>query len=46
MIAGHIMGLPVEESVVQLATAGATVTAVAYASRSKLGRLLIRLKKR
>jgi uncharacterized membrane protein AbrB (regulator of aidB expression) len=40
---GHIMGIPVEESVLQFAPAGAvTVTAVAIAGR----RLLNRLKRR
>ena len=43
MILGHIMGLPIEESVVQLAPAGAvTVTAFAIAGR----RLLTRLRRR
>jgi hypothetical protein len=37
---GHIMGLPIEESVVQLAPAGALmVTAAAIAGRTTLGRL-------
>jgi hypothetical protein len=40
------MGIPVEESVLQLATAGATVTAVAVAGRTTLGRLLDRLRRR
>jgi hypothetical protein len=40
MILGHILGIPVEESVVQLAPAGAAiVTAVAIAGRTGLGRL-------
>jgi len=40
MIIAHIMGLPVEESVVQLAPAGAALfTAVAIAGRTTLGRL-------
>jgi hypothetical protein len=40
MIVAHIMGLPVEETVLQLAPAGAvTVTAVAIAGRRLLSRL-------
>ena len=43
MIVGHIMGIPVEESVLQLAPAGAvTVTVFAIAGR----RLLFRLRRR
>ena len=45
MIVGHIMGLPIEESVLQLAPAGAaTLTAVAIAGRAALGRLKRRLR--
>jgi uncharacterized membrane protein SpoIIM required for sporulation len=44
VIVGHIMGIPVEESVLQLAPAGvAMVTAVAIAGRAGLGRLRRRL---
>ena len=40
MIAAHILGLPVEESALQLAPAGAAmVTIVAIAGRARLGRL-------
>jgi hypothetical protein len=40
MMLAHIMGIPVEESVLQLAPAGAAiVTAVAIAGRTTLGRL-------
>jgi hypothetical protein len=40
MTLAHIMGIPVEESILQLAPAGAaTVTAVAIAGRTTLGRL-------
>ena len=40
MILEHIMGLPIEESVLQLAPAGAAVvTAVAVAGRARLGSL-------
>ena len=47
MIVAHIMGLPVEESVVQLVPAGAAiVTAVAIAGRTTLGRLRSRLRSR
>ena len=43
MIVGHLMGIPVEESVLQLAPAGAvTVTVFAIARR----RLLFRLRRR
>jgi hypothetical protein len=45
MIAGHVMGLPIEETFIQLAPAGAaTVTVVAYTSRARLARLLGRLR--
>jgi hypothetical protein len=41
VILGHIMGLPVEESVLQFAPAGAaTTTLLALAGRTGLGRLL------
>jgi hypothetical protein len=44
MILGHIMGVPVEESVLQLAPAGAAmVTVVAIAGRTRFGRLRRRL---
>ena len=46
MILGHIMGIPVEESVLQFASAGAAFTAAAVAGRSSLGRLLDRIRKR
>jgi hypothetical protein len=40
MILGHIMGIPVEESVLQFAPAGvAIVTAAAIAGRATLSRL-------
>ena len=43
----HVMGLPVEESILQLAPAGAAmVTAVAFAGRASLGRLTRRLRHR
>jgi hypothetical protein len=46
MILGHIIGIPVEESVLQLAPAGAAmVTAVAIAGRASLGRLRRRLRR-
>jgi hypothetical protein len=38
-VIAHIMGLPIEESLVQLAPAGATVTAVMVTARVTLGRL-------
>jgi hypothetical protein len=40
MIAGHIMGLPVEETVLQFAPAGAAaVTVFAYIGRARFARL-------
>jgi len=40
VIVAHIMGIPIEESVLALAPAGAaTVTALAIAGRTLLGRL-------
>ena len=45
VIVAHVMGLPVEESVVQLAPAGAaTVTMVVLAGRARLGRLWTRVR--
>ncbi len=45
MIVAHIMGIPVEENVLQLAPAGAVmVTAVAITGRTGLGRLRRRLR--
>ena len=47
MIVAHVMGIPIEESVMQFAPAGAvTVTAFAIAGRSRLSRLLTRLRHR
>jgi hypothetical protein len=47
MIVAHVMGIPVEESVLQLAPAGAAMlTAVAVAGRASLGRLRRRLRHR
>jgi len=44
MIVGHVMGLPVEESIAQLAPAGAaTMTALAFAARVAIGRVKRRL---
>ena len=42
MIIAHIMGIPVEESVLALAPAGAAVTGVTIAVRANLDRLLRR----
>jgi hypothetical protein len=40
VIVAHVMGLPIEESVVQLVPAGAAiVTAMVIAGRTTLGRL-------
>ena len=47
MMLAHVMGMPVEESILQLAPAGAAmVTAVAIAARAGLGRLRRRLRHR
>ena len=47
MIVGHVIGLPVEEGVLQLAPAGAaTVTLVALAGRATLERLWTRIRRR
>jgi hypothetical protein len=47
MIVAHIMGLPVEETVLQFAPAGAaTVTVAAFVGRAKLARLLKRVRRR
>jgi hypothetical protein len=47
VIVAHIMGIPLEESVLQLAPAGAAmVTAVAIAGRTRLGQLRRRLRHR
>jgi hypothetical protein len=46
MILGHIFGIPVEESVVQFVPAGAaTLTVIAFAGRTALGRWLTRTKR-
>jgi uncharacterized membrane protein AbrB (regulator of aidB expression) len=43
----HMMGMPLEESVLQFAPAGAaTATLIAMAGRVELGRLLNRLRRR
>ena len=47
MILGHIIGIPVEETVLQAAAVGATTgTAVAIAGRMMLNRLITRLRRR
>jgi hypothetical protein len=47
MIIAHFMGIPIEESVLQLGPAGAAmVTAVAITGRASLGRLRRRLRHR
>jgi hypothetical protein len=46
MMLAHIIGIPIEESVLQLAPAGAAmVSAVAIAGRVHLGRLRRRLRR-
>ena len=47
MILGHIFGIPVEETAVQFAAAGAgTVAAIVMFGRTKLGRLQRRFSRR
>jgi hypothetical protein len=47
VIVAHIMGLPVEESVLQLAPAGAAaVTIFGVAGRTTFGRLVSRIRRR
>jgi hypothetical protein len=47
MILGHVFGIPVEETAVQLAPAGAaTVAVIAIAGRTKLGQLQRRFRRR
>jgi hypothetical protein len=47
MIVAHIMGMPLEETALQLAPAGAaTVALVAMAGRTQLTRLLTRTRRR
>ena len=47
MIIAHVMGLPVEEAVLQAVVIGATTgTAVGIAGRIMLDRMLTRLKRR
>jgi hypothetical protein len=47
MILGHFFGIPVEETALQLAPAGAaTVTVMAIAGRTKLGGLRRRFRRR
>jgi hypothetical protein len=47
VISAHILGLPVEESVLQLAPAGAAiVTVLVITARTTLGRLRRRLRHR
>jgi hypothetical protein len=40
------MGIPVEESVLQFASAGAAFTAAAVAGRTRLARLMDRIRRR
>ncbi|HET8874441.1 MAG TPA: hypothetical protein VFM83_12215 [Gaiellaceae bacterium] len=47
MIVAHIMGIPVEETVLQFAgVGGVTATALAIAGRTTLGRLRGQLRRR
>jgi hypothetical protein len=41
----HIMGIPAEETVLQLAPAGAVAATLLVAGRTRLGRLLARLRR-
>jgi hypothetical protein len=46
VIVAHVIGLPVEESVVQLAPAGAaTIAMVVLAARATLGRVWARIRR-
>jgi hypothetical protein len=46
VILGHVMGIPVEESVLQLGSAGAAITAAAVLGRTTIARMLHRIRKR
>jgi hypothetical protein len=47
MLIGHIYGIPVEETALQVGAAGAaTITVVTVAGRAKLGRLQRRIRQR
>ena len=46
MIVAHIMGIPVEESVLYAPAGAATVTVVAILGRARLYHLLVRLTRR
>jgi hypothetical protein len=47
MMLGHIMGIPVEETVLPLATAGAAaLSAAAIVGRARIGRMLDRMRRR
>jgi len=45
VIVGHIMGLPIEESVLQFAPAGAATAVALYATRTKLVEFVGRIKR-
>jgi hypothetical protein len=46
VILGHVIGIPVEESVLQLASAGAAITAAAIVGWTMLGQMLDRIMRR
>jgi hypothetical protein len=46
MTVAHVLGIPVEESVLQLAPSAAAATAAAIAARAKLSRLLTQMRRR
>jgi hypothetical protein len=47
MIPGHVLGLPIEETVLQFAPAGAaTLAVVTFVGRAKLARLVGHLRRR
>jgi len=46
VILGHVMGMPVEETVLQFGAAGATITTIAIAGRLALEWLLSRMRRR
>jgi hypothetical protein len=46
VILGHVMGLPVEESAVQFAAAGAAITTTMAIGWTMVGRMLDRIRRR
>jgi hypothetical protein len=46
MILAHIMGIPVEETALQFASAGAVIVSSAIVGRATLGRMVNKLRRR